>query len=201
MCNECKCTVVGTFCGIAFLWDWNGIWPFPVLFAFAEFSNFAGILSAAMVHVIRLASFLWLWFQCFCPLTPSGNTYRLKWVSLTLDVGYLLSAAAPDLGHGVSRLGYSSATPPPLCLNCWSKRADAQLTGAALGKNATDYIVLKSWVVFMYNTFDFVACLWPNSRLLKLFLRVLSSFITAFEGENLITSLCHAGRQKLFFIR
>ena len=48
MCNECRCTVVWTFCGIAFLWDWNGIWPFPVLLAFAEFSKFAGILSAAI---------------------------------------------------------------------------------------------------------------------------------------------------------
>ena len=30
-----------------------------------------------MVHEIRLTSFLWLWFQCVCPLMPSGNTYRL----------------------------------------------------------------------------------------------------------------------------
>ena len=27
-----------------------------------------------MVHVIRLASFLWLWFQWVCPLMPSHNT-------------------------------------------------------------------------------------------------------------------------------
>ena len=38
--------------------------------------------------VIRLTSFLWLWFQCACPLMPSCNTYRLTWVSLNLDVGY-----------------------------------------------------------------------------------------------------------------
>ena len=44
-------------------------------------------LDKAVVHVIRLASFLWLWFQCVCPLMPSCNTYRLTWVSLTLDVG------------------------------------------------------------------------------------------------------------------
>ena len=47
----------------------------------------------AVVCVIRLASFLWLWFQCVCPLTPSHNTYHLTWVSLTLDVGYLFTAA------------------------------------------------------------------------------------------------------------
>ena len=42
-------------------------------------------LDEAVVHVIRLASFLCLWFQCVCPLMPSRNTYRLTWVSLTLD--------------------------------------------------------------------------------------------------------------------
>ena len=43
-------------------------------------------LDMAVVCVIRLASFLWLWFQCVCPLMPSHNTYHLTWVSLTLDV-------------------------------------------------------------------------------------------------------------------
>ena len=38
--------------------------------------------------VIRLTSFLWLWFQCVCPLMPSSNTYHLTWVSLTLDVAF-----------------------------------------------------------------------------------------------------------------
>jgi len=50
-------------------------------------------LDKAMVRVSRLASFLWLWFQCVCPLMPSHNTYHLTWVSLTLDVGYLFMAA------------------------------------------------------------------------------------------------------------
>ena len=31
MWNECSCTVVWTFFGIALLWDWNENWPFPVL--------------------------------------------------------------------------------------------------------------------------------------------------------------------------
>ena len=50
-------------------------------------------LDKAVVRVIRLTSFLWLWFQCVCPLMPSRNTYLLTWVSLTLDVGYLFTAA------------------------------------------------------------------------------------------------------------
>ena len=31
MWHECNCVVVWTFFGIAFLWDWNENWPFPVL--------------------------------------------------------------------------------------------------------------------------------------------------------------------------
>ena len=31
MWNECNCTVVWAFFGIASLWDWNENWPFPVL--------------------------------------------------------------------------------------------------------------------------------------------------------------------------
>ena len=34
-------------------------------------------LDKAVVHVIRLVSFLWLWFQFVCPLIPSPSTYHL----------------------------------------------------------------------------------------------------------------------------
>ena len=33
MWDECNCAVVWTFFGIAFLWDWNENWPFPVLWS------------------------------------------------------------------------------------------------------------------------------------------------------------------------
>ena len=46
--DECNCVLVWAFFGIAFLWDWNENWPFPVLVATAEFSKFACILSAAL---------------------------------------------------------------------------------------------------------------------------------------------------------
>ena len=48
MWNECNCVVVWPFFGIAFLWDWNENWPFPVLWPLLNFSKFAGILSAAL---------------------------------------------------------------------------------------------------------------------------------------------------------
>ena len=49
MWDGCSCAVVWAFFGIAFLWDWKENWPFPESpVATAEFSKFAGILSAAL---------------------------------------------------------------------------------------------------------------------------------------------------------
>ena len=50
-------------------------------------------VGQAAVHDVRLASFLWLWFQCVCPLMASHNTYYLTCFFLTLDVWYLFTAA------------------------------------------------------------------------------------------------------------
>ena len=37
--DECNCVVVWAFFGIAFLWDWNGNWPFPVLWPLLSLPN------------------------------------------------------------------------------------------------------------------------------------------------------------------
>ena len=37
--DECNCAVVWTFFGIAFLWDWNEKWPFPVLWPLLSVPN------------------------------------------------------------------------------------------------------------------------------------------------------------------
>ena len=66
-----------------------------------------------MVHVIRLTTFFWLWFQCVCPLMPSHNTYRLTWVSLTLDEGCLHTAIPLDLERGVAPLSPPVPAQPP----------------------------------------------------------------------------------------
>ena len=39
MWNGCNCAVVWTFFGIAFLWDWNEPWHFPVLWPPLSFPN------------------------------------------------------------------------------------------------------------------------------------------------------------------
>ena len=40
MWEECSYAVVWTFFGIAFLWNWNENWPFPVLWPLLSFPNF-----------------------------------------------------------------------------------------------------------------------------------------------------------------
>ena len=37
--DECNCAVVWAFFGIAFFWDWNENWPFPVLWPLLSFLN------------------------------------------------------------------------------------------------------------------------------------------------------------------
>ena len=37
--DECNCVVVWAFFGIAFLWNWNENWPFPVLWPLLSFPN------------------------------------------------------------------------------------------------------------------------------------------------------------------
>ena len=94
-----------TFCQISPTLPARLGWPHTAWLSFIESDK-------PVVHVIRLASFLCLWFQCVCPLAPSHNTYRLTWVSLTLDVGYLFTAAPAK--HSLCSLpwAWGSSCPP-----------------------------------------------------------------------------------------
>ena len=65
----------------------------PVLGCSTGMAWFHWVRQGCGPSVIRLTSFLWVWFQCVCPLMLSYNTYHLTWVSLTLGVGYLFTAA------------------------------------------------------------------------------------------------------------
>ena len=75
-----------TFCQTSAPWPVHLGWPHMAWLSFIE-------LDKAVVCVIRLTIFLWLWFQCVCPLIPSRNTYHLPCASLTLDMGFLFTAA------------------------------------------------------------------------------------------------------------
>ena len=99
-----------TFCQTSPPWPARLGWPHRAWLSFIE-------LDKAAVRVIRLSSFLWLLFQCVCPLMPSRNTYHLTWVFLTLDVGYLFTAAPAKLSCCSlpwTRGYLLTATPPDL---------------------------------------------------------------------------------------
>ena len=80
------------FCQTSPPWPARPGWPHTAWLSFIE-------IDKAVVRVMRLANFLWLWFQCVCPLMPSRNTYHLIWVSLALDMGYLFTAAPATHRH------------------------------------------------------------------------------------------------------
>ena len=82
-----------TFCQTSPPWAARLGWPHMAWLSFMD-------LDKAVVCVIRLTSFLWLWFVCL-PSDASRNTYCLTWVSPTLDEGCLLTTAPPDLECGV----------------------------------------------------------------------------------------------------
>ena len=50
--NECNCVVVWAFFTIAFLWDWNENWTFPVLWPLLSFPNLLAYSSVQHVHSI-----------------------------------------------------------------------------------------------------------------------------------------------------
>ena len=53
MWDDYNCVVVWAFFGIAFLWDWNENWPFPVLWPLLSFPN----LLAYRVRTLTASSF------------------------------------------------------------------------------------------------------------------------------------------------
>ena len=93
---------------------WSGLpFPSPMDHILSDLTNMAHLsqvalwawlsfieLDRAVILVwLDLTSFLWVWFQCVCPLMPSCNTYHLTWVSLTLGVGYLFTAVPAKHSH------------------------------------------------------------------------------------------------------
>ena len=53
--DECNCVVVWSFFGIAFLWDWNENWPFPVLWPLLSFPNLlAALISYASKVTLKI---------------------------------------------------------------------------------------------------------------------------------------------------
>ena len=52
--DECNCVAVWAFFGIAFLWDWNGNWPFPLLWLSVRWIQFLNSLFVGLFPVSLL---------------------------------------------------------------------------------------------------------------------------------------------------
>ena len=55
--DECSYAVVWAFFGIAFLWDWNRNWPFPVLWPLLSFPNLLAYYMSAALSQHHLLGF------------------------------------------------------------------------------------------------------------------------------------------------
>ena len=77
--DECNCTVVLTFFGIAFLWDWNENWPFPVLWPPLSFSNLLAYWVQHF-HSIIFQDLKWLKWNS---ITSSSFVVMLPTILLT----------------------------------------------------------------------------------------------------------------------
>ena len=84
--DEYNCAVVWTFFGIAFLWDWNENWPFPVPWPLLSFPN----LLAYWVRTFTASSFR-IWNSSDGIPSPPLALFvvMLPKVHLTCAPGYL----------------------------------------------------------------------------------------------------------------
>ena len=89
---------------------------------------------------------------------PSSNTYCLTWVSLTLDKGYLLTAAPPDLERGVAPLG--PPVPSAVFSICPDHGPDIPGSYAVLLFTSSDLASITShihnWVLFLLWLHPFI---------------------------------------------
>ena len=100
--DECNCVEVWAFFGIAFLWDWNENWPFPVLWPLLSFQ---------------------IWWHIECS-TFTASSFRI-WTSSTgipsppLALFIVMLPKAHLTSH--SRMSGSRWVITPLWLSGWSR--------------------------------------------------------------------------------
>ena len=81
-------SILGTYRPGEFLFWYPIILPFHTVHGVLKRTGMAWfhwVRQGCSPRVIRLTSFLWVWFQFVCPMMPSCNIYHLTWVSLTLS--------------------------------------------------------------------------------------------------------------------
>ena len=70
VCDEFYCAVAWVFFGIAFLWDWNEKWPFPVLWPLLSFPNLLNFPNFQILSIM----------ECIC---------QSQYLSLSLSPSFL----------------------------------------------------------------------------------------------------------------
>ena len=106
-----------TFCQTSPLWPVHLGWPHTAWLSFIE-------LDKTVVHVIRLAGFVWLWFQGVCPLIPSTTPtispgFLLPWTwGISSRLLQQISATAPYLGQGHPTWLWTWSSPSQPCCTC-----------------------------------------------------------------------------------
>ena len=91
--DKCNCVVVWAFFGIAFLWDWNENWPFPVLWLLLSFPN---LLTYWVQHLIT-SSFRILNSSAGIPGEGNGTPLQYSCLENRMDGGAWKAAV-----HGVA---------------------------------------------------------------------------------------------------
>ena len=66
MWDDCNCAVVWAFFGIAFLWDWNENWPFPVLWPHLRRLYYLPLLIFGTLHSDGYIFLFFLWLSLLC---------------------------------------------------------------------------------------------------------------------------------------
>ena len=114
MWNECNCTVVSTFFDIAFLWDCNENWPFPVLCHYWVFqicwhiegitltaSSFRILNRSAGIPLPALALFIVMFPKA--QLTSHSRMSGSRWVTAP---SWLSGSLSPSSTRLEARLPY-----------------------------------------------------------------------------------------------
>ena len=91
--DEYSCAVLWAFFGIAFLWDWNENWPFPVLWPLLSFPN---LLAHRVQHFHSLPKAIWSHTPgCLALGEPSNrHGYLSHWVLLCSCHFFLISSTS-----------------------------------------------------------------------------------------------------------
>ena len=137
MWDECNCVVVWAFFGIAFLWDWNETWPFPVPWSLLNFPN----LLAYWVHMC--------WY-----IAPFSHS-----ILLIVETGWLLCWEAAAM---VSKFHFSYFQESSTDLSHQTENSLSNIFPSGACQKLLDFPL--SWAALDILTWgwDDDSCFWPH---------------------------------------